>query len=60
VASTSHRDAQQAEAQAKNLQDIATVMRLYQQAEADRQYVPFYRSLLMSKKEEQHVDAQII
>ena len=38
-------DARQAEAQARNLRDLISVMRLYQQAETDRQYVPFYRSL---------------
>ncbi len=39
------RDALQAEAQARNLRDLINLMRLYQQAETDRQYVPFYRSL---------------
>jgi len=39
------RDALQAEAQARNLRDMINLMRLYQQAETDRQYVPFYRSL---------------
>ncbi len=47
------RDAQQAEAQARDLRDLIAVMRLYQQAEADRQFVPFYRTLPMSKKEQQ-------
>ena len=52
-ASGSSRDALQAEAQARDLRDLIAVMRLYQQAEADRQFVPFYRSLLPSKKEGQ-------
>jgi hypothetical protein len=50
-ASGSSRDAFQAEAQARDLRDLMAVMRLYQQAEADRQFVPFYRSLPLSKKE---------
>lgn len=45
------RDAQQAEAQARDLRDLIAVMRLYQQAETDRQFVPFYRTLPRSKKE---------
>lgn len=52
-ASGSIRDAQQAEAQARDLRDLIAVMRLYQQAEADRQFVPFYRALPVSKKEQQ-------
>jgi hypothetical protein len=51
------RDAQQAEAQARNLRDTIATMRLYQQAEADRQFVPFYRSLPLSKKESQSTHA---
>ncbi|HKF37615.1 MAG TPA: hypothetical protein VKB35_12020 [Ktedonobacteraceae bacterium] len=51
------RDAQQAEAQARNLRDIINMMRLYQQAEVDRQFVPFYRSLPMLKKGGQLADA---
>jgi hypothetical protein len=47
------RDAQQAEAQARDLRDLIAVMRLYQQAEADRQFVPFYRRLSTLKKEQQ-------
>lgn len=54
-ASGSIRDAQQAEAQARDLRDLIAVMRLYQQAEADRQFVPFYRTLPVSKKEQPHV-----
>ncbi len=50
-ASGSLRDAQQAETQARELRDLIAVMRLYQQAEMDRQFVPFYRSLATSKKE---------
>ncbi len=53
-AAGSLRDAQQAEAQARDLRDLIAVMHLYQQAEADRQFVPFYRSLPLSKKEGQH------
>lgn len=49
------RDAQQAEAQARDLRDLIAVMRLYQQAETDRQFVPFYRTLPRSKKEHPHV-----
>jgi hypothetical protein len=45
------RDALQAEAQSRDLRDLITVMRLYQQAEVDRQFVPFYRSLPTAKKE---------
>ncbi len=52
-AAGSLKDAQQAEAQARDLRDLITVMRLYQQAEADRQFVPFYRCLPPSKKEGQ-------
>ena len=52
-AAGSLRDAQQAEAQARDLKDLIAVMRLYQQAEADRQFVPYYRTLPMSKKEHQ-------
>jgi len=52
-AAGSIRDALQAEAQARDLRDLMAVMRLYQQAEADRQFVPFYRSLPPSKKEGQ-------
>ena len=52
-AAGSLRDAQQAEAQARDLRDLIAVMRLCQQAEADRQFVPFYRTLPMSKKEHQ-------
>jgi hypothetical protein len=44
------RDAQQAEAQARDLSDLITVMQLYVQAEADRQFVPFYRTLSLTKK----------
>jgi hypothetical protein len=55
-AAGSLRDGQQAEAQARDLRDIIAVMRLYQQAEADRQFVPFYRSLPRSKKENQRTD----
>jgi hypothetical protein len=40
-AAGSLRDAQQAEAQARDLKDLIAVMRLYQQAEVDRQFVPF-------------------
>jgi hypothetical protein len=50
-ASGSIRDALQAEAQARDLRDLMAVMRLYQQAEADRQFVPLYRTLPLSKKE---------
>jgi hypothetical protein len=50
-AAGSLRDAQQAEAQARDVRDLMTVMQLYQQAEADRQFVPFYRSLPHSSKE---------
>ena len=46
------RDAQQAEAQSRDLRDLIAMMRLYQQAEADRQFVPFYRTLPTSKKEQ--------
>lgn len=46
------RDALQSEAQARDLRDLIAVMRLYQQAEADRQFVPFYRRLPASKKEQ--------
>jgi hypothetical protein len=53
-ATGSSRDAQQAEAQARDLRDLIAMMRLSQQAEADRQFVPFYRNLPMSKKEGQH------
>jgi hypothetical protein len=52
-AAGSIRDALQAEAQARDLRDLIAVMRLYQQAEADRQFVPFYRSLPPPKKEDQ-------
>jgi len=52
-AAGSSRDALQAEAQGRRLRDLIAVMRLYQQAEADRQFVPFYRSLPTSKKEGQ-------
>ncbi len=52
-AAGSLRDAQQAEAQARDLKDLIAVMRLYQQAEADRQFVPYYRTLPISKKEHQ-------
>jgi hypothetical protein len=55
-AAGSLRDGQQAEAQARDLRDIIAVMRLYQQAEGDRQFVPFYRSLPRSKKENQRTD----
>jgi hypothetical protein len=51
--SGSLRDAQQAEAQARDLRDLIAVMRLYQQAETNRQFVPFYRTLPLSKKEQQ-------
>jgi hypothetical protein len=56
-AAGSLRDAQRAEAQARNLRDIINMMRLYQQAEVDRQFVPFYRSLPMLKKGGQLADA---
>jgi hypothetical protein len=49
-AAGSLRDAQQAEAQARDLRDLITVMHLYMQAEADRQFVPFYRTLSLAKK----------
>ncbi len=52
-AAGSSRDALQAEAQARDLRDLMAVMRLYQQAEAGRQFVPFYRSLPLSGKEGQ-------
>jgi hypothetical protein len=52
-AAGSVRDALQAEAQARDLRDLMTVMQLYQQAEADRQFVPFYRSLPQSKRDDQ-------
>lgn len=52
-AAGSLRDAQQAEAQARDLRDLIAVMRLYQQAEADRQFMTFYRTLSPSKKEQQ-------
>lgn len=57
-ATGSVRDALQAEAQARELRDLIAVMRLYQQAEAERQFVPFYRSLPQSRNErESHVSS---
>jgi len=45
------RDALQAEAQSRDLRALMAVMRLYQQAEADRAFVPFYRTLPHPRKE---------